>query len=488
MESLVLLRMANHLDSVGLHREADILDKVLEKQAQLLAFKEKPFLAQLAKIVLSVKSKKSGERISDADLRFPISNRRLVGLNKQEVLEEIHKHLTAFIEQFLIPNLEKRYRGTRYENEYKRFIDGVRELADLIKASFVAKSVQQNIREALTAIDQVKRMLGKLIVYERTREGKVPAQPAEDKFKEALNVLGDLEVAVQRLDEAEAERKIAELKQVIPYNAGIRDSVVFIVTEAYNRGLLPFVRARDVQELASDAMSADQAVEYNKLKSHKKRLEVELKRKQDLIGQVGVLEDTLRQIANEASQYEGQLGSLDRQQHKELYQLLESEVEQQYLVPTSYEQYRSKYRMYERIEHDIARLGRFFEKYKKNSELAKTISFSTFLSRGQGPRRFAEVLRAIQNNLKILTSELLYEEQAVDTGLVNVTNQITPLEEEEYAAKLRAIWTLWYENFINRLSQTIQFTMAPETRGEETSEQVYKRVLLEFGRLLQYEL
>ena len=485
--------IANQLDSVKLHKEANILDSVLERQAQLLAFKEKPFIAQLAQIMLVLKKYGAGDIVRE-DLTFPVSGLRLSGMTRQQAVEEVIKHLKTFAEQFLVPNFEKRYRGTKYERDYHQFINEVYILAQMLKGVFTSRTEQQAAREALTAVEQVKKVIGRLIVYERTQEQvQTQTQPGEQAESEellmgALKILSDLGLAIQRGDTEEILRNIEGFQEIFPRGLSSESAIFKIVADAFSKGALPFVRPKEIDERIEDKMDDSQQTELQRAKSQSSDLKKEIESKYDLFHRLDILEERFNQLKVEIEKREF---SAQRTENYDEYMKRIKVVPGIYIVPKSYEHYRNKYRRYEAVVNDISALEGYLGKYNEHPEYEGVVPFSDFLTKGStegrtAAKRASEITKI---NLADLKREVQLDIDTAEHAWTKINSEsLIPLQIERQKLYNEIVWKLWHEQFVIKLVETLRYVMSPETRGEETTVQAFNRVLSEFNRLLNYQL
>ena len=528
--------IADQLDSMGLHREAEILDRVLEKQAQLLSYKEKPFLAKLARIMLALKGIEANEIIEGKDLKFPTTGTTLVGMTKQKALTEIHKHLDAFIEQFLVPNLEKRYGGTEYEHEYRRFVEGVHSLSQMVQSVFSSRTEQQNIREAVTAIEQVRKMLGRLIVYSRTR-GSEGEDLAEQLLKQGLNILNDMEMDVQQINEAAAKKGLKKFEQLLP-KINPPAHVYGRVAEAYEKNAIPaFAQVKQIQGRTEEIMGDVDVLELRQAKALKTDTEKKVRdreilgRKADVLNQQYVElkaeievnekipdqaptptpEPQEQQIPEESPQSYTDWGEMRKRMPggitppSQLKQPEQSEQSEQYqssgnyVLPANYEHYKNVANRVDAVDRDVRVLSSWFEKYKEEQRVSEkfrqTMSFSAYLQASKPGSQKGVVfnmapraLSIIERNIKDLNAELNDQLQQFQKERDAYSGELERLTDSFQEAQTSAVWELWHEHYVARLAQTVQYALAPETRGTKTSGQAFQKILSEFHKLLNYEL
>jgi len=483
-----LLEVADMLDCLGLRKEADALDRILQKRADALAYKEKPFLAQLAKIMLALRQYRSGEVITD-DLTFPITGLRLMGLSRQAAIEEVQKHLKAFVEQFLLPNLDRAYKGTKAETGYRKFISESFNLLQMLQGIFSVRSEQQSIREGVSAVEQVKKMVGHLMVYVRSEGqlGKSVDPQVEAILQEALQILGNIEIAVRQLNESEVKKSVEQLLVIFPREIDSDSPIYDLVVKAFKKGdVIPFVRQNVVEEEAKERLDIAQEVELNQGLAQEKKFETELVRKRDLERHALELEERARDDQAEAAKYEFPTRPIDT--FKEFEANLKK-MPNTYLMPErKVSQYKNKYRRYEVISGDLSNLEKWLVRYKENSEVNQVVSFSNFLSKMVDNKKAKQAFDIINLNIADLKDEVERDIRATEKALFAVQRDLFPLKQEWNNTKNHVIWDLWHEQYIVKMIQVLNYVLAPETRGEETSVQAFNKVLSKFNELLNYKV
>jgi len=487
-----LSSLADQIDSLGLHREADMLDKILEKQAQVLSYKEKPFLARLAKVMLVLRKYKPGEAIKE-DLIFPITNTRLYGMTPQQAMNESQKILKVFIDQFLLPNFDKKYKGTKYEIEYRKFIDEVHSLYQTLQGAFPGKTEQQNIREALLTIDQTKRALGRLIVFVRTQqevqeinEGREEEKAILEGGLYALDVLG---AALRQRDFNGVRAALKEIREAFPRKVSDTNPLFRVVNTAFEQGELSgFVSGKDIERETQDRLDLETNIELEQVEDQFSKLQEDFKRKTSLARMVDNLKRRAEMLKKEIIQHEFDLAPTAKAKP-----FLDA-IRQQpgtYVVPTSHEHYRgNKYRKYEVVEAALSNLETWLERYRQVPDLSQVIPFSIYLSKGANRKMAVEATDIIYRDVMDLTQDLERDINFIDNSKDVVNREYQKLQYEKTRVQSFVIWDMWHQQFIVRLIQTINFTLTPEVEdeGKETSSQAFNKVLSDFNKVLNYPL
>jgi len=477
-----LLHIADELDFLGLQREANTIDKLIEKKAQLLALKEKPMIAQLVKIVMVLEKFKPSDLIKGVDISFPISGTPLFGMTRQRAIEELQKHFNAYIEQYLIPTLNTRYKGTKYETRYRSFIEEVQELSRSLSGLLPAHTEQQSVREALTAIEQVKRTLGKLAVHAKIREeGRSSSNvDIEKTIRQGVKVLSDIEGAIKRFNEDDVEEGIKKLKALFPRSLSPKSSFYSLLCKAYTDGLLPFVGTKEVEEQTIDRMAPDVVSALEKSLAQQKFLVTELTKRQALYDRIESLEERFDVIVKNIHQVDIQTNSpLTRAE----YSALESPGK-----PPDIYNYRNMDRKFNQIEGDINILERWVNNYTQDAILKQRISFGMYISKGTDEKRTQKFIDNNQRNITDLKGEIESDIDRIAGGVKQT--QDVQLQHSGYRSSTRdsVIWEEWYDRSISRLIQTLHYTLTPGVRGDETTEQAFDRILKTFQGLLNYDL
>lgn len=485
--------LANHLDSMGLHREADILDSVLKKHAGALAYKEKPFLSRIAKILMILEKTEPGNVVKAADMVFPLSKTPLTGLTRQKGLEKVQAELEAFV-QWLTANLQHRYKGTKFENSYRDFIEEVAALSRTISTIFLSSTEKQSITEAIKAVNKTRQMLGRLIVYARS------AHEEDSTFEKLAELLLNLERAIQERNGDLVNRTLRDFEQSIPKNTSENAELFQAMTEAYEKGDIPFVGVQALDREVKDdpeeyGLAPEIVIERHDLASYEKD-------RRDRKETAGKLVERVHHLENRWSELQYNIQSAGQRVEE---QLSETDIEdvtepvRQYmkkptpppwnLTPRDWSKYRSIFRKYEFVLEDVDLLSMAYEMWS-NTAWNQSYDFPTFLNAGQpgGQEALTVFMQNITQQLEFIYQEARWKYERLEKEEVEAREQRKEKDIEYDRATDRVLWRMWHREYVEKLIQMVRYSLAPETRGEVSTQQAFDKTLREFHKLLNYRL
>lgn len=484
-----LASIADELDSAGMTTEADVLDKILTRSAQLLRLKEKPFLSRLAEIMLVLMKQAPGALIKGSNLTFPGSQKRLVGLTREEAVQEVRQHLEAFISQYLLPIFEQKYVNTQYEEEYRQFIDEVRGLAILIEHFFTGKTGRERIQQGLSAIGQTRKMLNTLLVNQRIRRRTDPDYPDASRELEAgLDILTELQVAVQRLNQTAASKYTKQLRKVFPDDLEEYSPLYELLYKLYPEHI-PFIQQGVVKQEVVERLDEEHIRELAKVEESIKENRKEFDYVNETWADLDESHKRWQQVKQsaEAVQQESE-GRVTKKfkNEKELRRRRKTLPVERFEEPKMYE-YIHPTRRLEAINRDIHAVQEWMDSYSTHD--ARTwLTFSQFLSRGMDRNRLKKITKKIEANLTGLEQTLSSQSKSLEAKLNDAIKKRVFLKPVYDDTKNRVIWELWHYEFIDKLIEMVNVTLTPEISEEGTSGKAFKRVLREFRDLLDYEL
>ena len=492
-----LISIADKIDALGFHKEAELLDKILEKRADVLSYKEKPFMARLAKILLVLRNYESGQLIKE-DLTFPISNTRITGMSRRQVVEEVQKHLETFINQYLLPNFDKKYKGTRLETRYRDFVSQAYNLLQTMRGIYSARSEQQGIREAINAVEHTKRIVGKLIVFARSHDFADETFPtgAEDLLGEIYRLFNDLEMSIKQNNKTETDKNLQKIWDTFPLSVNPDGLLFLIIHRAYTDGILPFSQ-EETERSTLDLLDSKTRDELLQSKSDLEKYEKEINSFNRLRQRIYDLETRTNKLEQETLSYENITPSIPATQQElgeQLQQYLTyvKKMPGTFMPPKGFEHYKktpsAKYSRCKALEGEVSNLEIWFEKYKeeKDGQLCKTIPFSTYLSKGVDSKAATKALTMIKRNVDDLKREVEKDLVALERTYNKAKQDNAKVESEHEKKQNQVIWEKFHREYVTKMVQTVLYALSPETKGEETSKQALNRVLSEFDKVLSY--
>lgn len=484
--------IANQLDSMGLHREANVLDAVLEKYAGALAYREKPFLARVAQILLVLEKTEPGSVVKGSDLVFPLSKTPIAGLTRQKGLEKVQAELEAFT-QWLSSNLQHRYKGTQYENSYRDFIDAVSALSRTISTIFISSTEKQSIAEAIKAVNKTRQMFGRLIVYSRTAA-------KESTFEKIADLLLSLERAIQERDGTMVTQLLVNLRQSIPQETSKNADIFQALMEAYEKGDIPFVGVqaldREVKEDPEEyGLAPETLIERHDLANYEKDRKDRKENAGKLVERVHHLENRWNELAYNIQtagvKVGEQLAAMDMENVTEPVRQYMSKPKPPpwNLNLREWGKYRSIFRKYEFVLDDVDLLSQAYEMWA-NSGWAQVYDFPTFLNAGQagGDERLHKFMTDIGQQLSFIYNEAKWKYEKLEKEENDIGDKRKAKDEEYKGAVNQVLWRVWHREYIDKLIQIVHYSLAPETRGEVSTKQAFDKTLREFQKLLNYRL
>lgn len=511
---------------MGLYKEADILDAVIEKTAAALSLKEKPFLAKIAKIMLVIEKIKPGATIRETELVFPLSKLPVKGMTRQHALETVKKEMDTF-GAFLTSNLQKKYRGTAYEMSYGDFLADVQDLTKMIDVTFTSKSERQNIREALNAIDRVRNMLKRLAMLARTEAYK------GSSFEQGVQVLHALERAILGNDEEARIDNIKALQRLFPEEGRPEDTA--IVDVARKQKEIPAVGITAVRDLFQEEMDEfgvdeDLVTTREDLIGKINRLTEEVKTSDHLLQYLYTLRDRWdefksavaqdiplgaheqykerlhtptpqppAEVPQQVSQEEGEEGEWgewgppQQASATKLRQLTAAgskklKLDRPSMLPPRerWQQYENPWRRAEFIGRDIDLFVDYLNTWEASG---RALPFVTHMyGRPDRGEAYVRDKNIIEERLTKETGMAERKHEKRRSEKERYEEMKRPLDQAYEAGERRALWSMWRREYIVKLLQVVQHALAPELRSDIATEQAFDKVLREFHRLLNYRL
>jgi len=226
-----LVDIANQLDQLGLHQEANMIDRFLEKRAGLLSYHEKPFLAHLAEILLKIRKYQPEQQVTE-DMSLPGSQKSLYGLTRTKIEHLVKEALRRFIETYAKPKLQSKYVGTDLADKYSEFIGLMeRTLASLEHSFRGPEDTQRRAKEMGRVVERLRSGL------DRLQKGTAEDNPlVRETHDEAQRQLDRLELAIRNRDMATIEQVQGWFAKAFPaqFSKQIPIPLVDTVSKSYS--------------------------------------------------------------------------------------------------------------------------------------------------------------------------------------------------------------------------------------------------------------
>lgn len=246
---LKLIKLANQLDLEGLHEEANKVDVALQKYAQILdLFKEeKNALYAFVEPLIAIKGLPLDAVIPDEKaqgVKIPISDEKIVGLTKLEVLKLLAQFVGMVKKQTLLPNYEQKYKTTTWHKKYETMIEAINSfegVVGLATSDLDAAEMHNRIKKVISESRDAFKMLS-MYLEEDAEAQKVIA----DVKGKALTQLGWIEHLIS------SGAKVADVKQHMDSLA-----VLFDVTnnETLKKAIIESVQAEGSVKLLTEKES-----------------------------------------------------------------------------------------------------------------------------------------------------------------------------------------------------------------------------------------
>jgi hypothetical protein len=150
--------------------------------------------------------------------------------------------------------------------------------------------------------------------------------------------------------------------------------------------------------------------------------------------------------------------------------------------------YRNMDRKFNQIEGDINILERWINNYTQNTVLKQRISFGMYISKGLDEKRAQKFIDSNQRNITDLKGEIESDIDRIAGGVSQTQNAQLQYSGYKNSHRDSVIWEEWHNRVISRLIQMLHYTLTPEVRGDESTEQAFDRILKTFQGLLNYDL
>ena len=412
----------------------------------------------------------------------------MVGLTREEAVQEVREHLAAFIEQYLLPIFGQKYTNTQYEEEYRTFIDGVRGLMLLIDSLFTGKTGKERIQQGLGAIGQTRKMINTLLVNQRIKRKTDPDYPdASAELERGLDILTELQVALNRLDQKSARTHTRQLRDAFPADIDENSDLFDLLYQLYPKDI-PFVQQGVVQHEVAERLDEEHIRDLRKVETNIKENKEEFDYVNETWGDLDTAVkswEAVKQSA-EAVQVESETRVKSLRNEKEFRRRRKTLPQETFKEPIMYE-YVYPTRRLDSINRDIFALQEWVDSYN-NHPANVWLNFSQFLSRGTDRNRLKKIIKKIEANFSGLEQTLASRSKLLERKLNDSAKARVSLKTSYDAEENRVIWELWHHEYIDKLIEMVNVTLTPEISREGTSGKAFKRVLKEFRDLLNYEL
>ena len=512
-----LIKVADKIDALGFHEEANLLDRIMLKRADLLGLREKPALARLAKILLIVRKYNSGERARE-EARLPMTGVPIIGMTKQEVVSGVQKNLIEIINQIMVPIFEDEYRGTKFEKGYRIFINKTMEVNKMLQGLFATQSEQQSISKALDALSTSKKAFQDMLVSIRSRdlsEEDVPPETSEameEEILEMMEALSDVGISIKEHDTEQAYRKMKKFEDSIPQEANPDSPLFMLVFRMFQeKALAPFRQV--IEKVENQVNSKIDSREIERLEEIKENLpgvkknymsDKNILRRIDLLHKnLLTLEKDIKQKSEipkvvetvETDQSEWAAGI----KRKELGEFNANEafikaLPSQYTLPTGGMGYAESatHERYNRLEAEVNNLQNWFASYlaAKGGSISTTHSFSNYMSKKTNPNIAQEALDILKEGIVMFRKNMQSSSQSKKKEIDEQEVESNIINEKKDIIRNQVVWGIWYRDYITSMANTVFLYLSPETSSGsgESFTQSYNNVLRAFNGLLSYEL
>lgn len=487
-----LAEIAAKLDSAGLSTEATLIDRFLEKKADVLSFHEKPPLGNLAKIwMYTVLSPGRVSNPKARGLEF-LDGTPVYGMDSDTAFKKLVKDLQQYVEKVLVPRLQSRWTGTPQEERYRDFVESVTDLIDELKGASGAKTSLDQVKSAIRSTDWA---LTQLIINEPNSGRKAYVREVRDKAK---RILDTLQQAVRKGNVEEVREQNKQLRKLM--NQQQQDLLDLI----YKSSVEPLGRRRK-------ALS----------KSEIEEIEKEHKGDTSLANEITQLNKDIEKLDEEYAYWTDQQTSFNTRVQS-FWESFRNKATEQAQVTRTYntkglgsamrridEDYKFSKRDTPRNHisgddktkirqtlQDMDRFDTYYEEYKKDDriEMASSVvgvllPFSYFLGH---PNKdvFKMWERPVKRNQHRAANIIQQRRADVTLAIEEKKEQLEgllPSYEEEREAipnKKLLVYDRWYEKYIDVLTETAEAYTTPPEDVRESNRDVKNR----FQQLLRYSL
>lgn len=256
--SAELVDIANQLDQLGLHQEANLIDDFLQKRAGILSLRERPFLAALAQVLLKIKKYEPEQQVTEA-ISLPGSQKSLYGLTKSRIQHLVAETLRRFIEAYAKPKLEKQYAGTEVADKYGKFISIMEKTLSALEHTFRGPAdLQRRAKEIGRVVDRLRSSLDRLLA------AQVRSSPLVVKtHDEAQKQLDALELALHNRDIEGIEKVRKWFTKTFPaeHNDNIPKQLVDVVAKSYS-AITTDPHKQQIRDAIEEVFAHDEEVDF----------------------------------------------------------------------------------------------------------------------------------------------------------------------------------------------------------------------------------
>jgi len=482
-----ILNVADQLDAIGLHTEADILDRFLQRQAQGLAHREKPFFAQLAEVVLAAKN---SQDIIKEKLALPLSNKSVAGLSKEQALEEVVDHGEAYIERFMGPRLEKMV-DTPHEEEYRHFGKLAQSAIGTLK-EILNTGKRASVREITRQIQHTQAIVNRLSFYGRDRAQT--SKDLEDLQKIQFHVNSLLEAlkdAVQTGDASKVGEISAQLEQIFPEQPDAQ-SMLYKAVGTAATDTLGSEDKKKIEQKIFDQLNEgedtwEESLQAEILDTNIRDLKNKLEKLRVDESNIGALSIEFNRLVTEIKEHQKALKrpSSMSEEGKEL-----AKYERETLKsPIAYQfknwQQKSRTRIYNLTREEVRMLHEWFQDYLHSEQVTKGTTFAVYL--GKKPNDLIEIFDIITRNIKSVERSLGYDIEHVSNRLKQSRDEFNLHSLQVDQIRNEHLWSVWRDQFIKKMLDVVQVSLQPQEEGGRR-DMLFNTALRQFRQLLDYKL
>jgi hypothetical protein len=484
--TLEVLNIANQLDAIGLYTEADILDRFLQKRAQELMYREKPFFAQLAEIILSVKN--SEETIKEK-LSLPLSDKSITGLSKKEALEEVIDHAEVYIDSFMKLRLEKMV-DTSYEENYRHFaglaLNAVSTLKDILTSGH-----KTGTRETIRQIQHTQTMINRLSFYGRDKaQNPKDLEDLQKIQSQAYSLLEMLKNAVQIGDLPRVKEISAQLEQIFPMQPDTQ-SMLYKAIGTAATDVLSSEDQRSINQKIFDQLQEgeetwEESLHAEILESNIKDLKGKLEKLRVDESNTSALSDEFKELVTQIKEHQKML-KRPSPLTDEGKELARSERETSKISPTyqfKSHQQKSRTRIYNLTREEVRILHEWFQDYLNSDAAVKGTTFAIYL--GRKPSDLNELFSTIDRNIDSIRRSLEYDINHIGDRLKQSQGDLGTYKIQIEEIRNEYLWKVWRDRFLKKMLDVVQVSLQPQ-EGEK-QEMLFDTALSRLRQLLDYGL
>lgn len=395
--------IATHLDILGLHHEADVIDLFLKRGAIDPLITEKRFLSELANVLVKIKDYDFGEQIQ-GDLTIPGSRASLEGKTKSYVTNLVAEALRQFYKEYIVPT----YGAAQGVSRYSDFVTLIEETyIDLKSAGGRWEGTPISFHDVKKSIKMLETELGRWLRIADEKKTRIYFRKIQAIVSTILDRLAQ---ATEHRNGEQIQETLERLFSLFPTEAEDVPSVlVEMATESYAVSKTPHkVSLEEIvhKELISVLGEADVSSQYGEVspsqilslysednlydgwkilsKKYERAVKLfeEFQQRQvaieDLSGYFVFVRDVLLEAHFESEEVFESLTSREREVRRERMRDVLQELEGKYQIPEVHN-YQNIKKMQSTIISDLESLVVWINRYFSFNELPSGLNEESFL-------------------------------------------------------------------------------------------------------------